>query len=131
MTTSTRVVLVLFGFSLISLAITGSEVYSRLSYLWGFLLAGNCLWSASSLQGHNVNHRPRIRRAHRGQIFEEQFDIENHMPLAACLAGCARLFFIARVSWFACHIPDGWTATALVPGPVTVEKAGYFPTWTN
>jgi hypothetical protein len=37
MVVSRRVVLVLLGLSLLALAATGLPIYSRLSYLWGFV----------------------------------------------------------------------------------------------
>ncbi len=77
MTASQRVVWALLGLSLLALAVTGAEVYSRLSYLWGILLLGNWLWSVASLRGLTVSRRPRLRRAHLGQIFEERFEIDN------------------------------------------------------
>ena len=77
MTTTLRVALALLGYCLVALASTGSEVYSRLSYLWGFLIAGNWLWSQLSLRGVTLQRIPRIRRAEMGQIFEERFDIYN------------------------------------------------------
>lgn len=75
--TSLAVVLALFGFCLVALAITGSEVYSRLSYLWGFLLAGSWAWASLALRGLELVRTPRIKRGHLGQIFEERYEIHN------------------------------------------------------
>ncbi|MFQ5615171.1 MAG: DUF58 domain-containing protein [Anaerolineales bacterium] len=77
MNPSQRVTWALLGLSLIALAVTGAEVYSRLSYLWGILLIGSWAWSFASLRGISVTRKPRIRRAHLGQIFEERFEIHN------------------------------------------------------
>lgn len=81
MTTSLRVVLSLLGVCLLALAVTGSPVYARLSYLWGLLLVGNWLWSRLSLRNLSLRRRARIRRAQMGQIFEERFEIDNHSRL--------------------------------------------------
>jgi uncharacterized protein (DUF58 family) len=77
MTTSLRVVLGLLGVSLLALATTGSAVYSRLSYLWVFLLVGSWLWSRLSLQGLTFRREGRTRRAQMGYIFEERFEVRN------------------------------------------------------
>jgi uncharacterized protein (DUF58 family) len=76
-TITLRVALALLGYCLIALASTGSEVYSRLSYLWGFLILGNWLWSYLSMRGVALTRIPRIRRAEMGQVFEERYDIYN------------------------------------------------------
>lgn len=76
-TASARVIFVLLAASLLALAITGSPVYSRLSYLWIFLLLGNWVWAASSLRGIAVRREARTLRAQVGQVFEERFEIEN------------------------------------------------------
>ncbi|HUF37781.1 MAG TPA: DUF58 domain-containing protein [Anaerolineales bacterium] len=75
--TSRLVIWLLFGVSLVALATTGSEIYSRLTYLWLILIAGTWLWSKLSLRGVEVTRHPRIRRAHIGQIFEERFEVHN------------------------------------------------------
>jgi uncharacterized protein (DUF58 family) len=76
-TTSLRIVLILFGLSVLGLALTGLPVYTRLSYLWAFLLMGSWVWSKLSLRGVVLERRTRSRRAHVGQVFEERFWIEN------------------------------------------------------
>ncbi|NUM49396.1 MAG: DUF58 domain-containing protein [Anaerolineales bacterium] len=75
---SQRVVWGLLGLCLLALAITGAEVYSRLAYVWGILLAGSWLWSVLSLRGLKIVRHPRLRRAHLGQIFEERFEVQNN-----------------------------------------------------
>ncbi len=74
---SQRVVWGLLGLCLFALAITGAEVYSRLAYVWAILLIGSWGWSFLSLRGVRVLRRPRLRRAHLGQIFEERFEVQN------------------------------------------------------
>jgi uncharacterized protein (DUF58 family) len=81
MTTSLRVVLGLLGLSLIALAVTGSPIYSRLSYLWGFLLVGSWAWAALALRGVQAQRETRTRRAQVGQIFQERFEIQNSSRL--------------------------------------------------
>jgi uncharacterized protein (DUF58 family) len=78
---SPRVVLVLFGLSLLALAATNLPVYTRLGYLWGFLLVGSWSWSALALRGVRLQRDARTQRAQVGQIFEEQFEIQNDSPL--------------------------------------------------
>jgi uncharacterized protein (DUF58 family) len=77
MTTSLRVVVGLLGLSLLALAVTGSPIYTRLSYLWGSLLLVSWLWSRYSLEGLKFNRGHRSRRAQMGTIFEERFDLQN------------------------------------------------------
>jgi len=77
LTSSLRVVLVLLGLSLLALAVTSAPIYSRLSYLWGFLLAGSWAWAALALRGVRVRRRSRTLRAQVGQVFEEQFEVRN------------------------------------------------------
>ncbi len=72
-----RVVFILFLFSLLAGAITGGNIFYRLSYLWIFLFLGGWLWARVSLQGVNINRSARSLRAQVGQIFEERFDIQN------------------------------------------------------
>lgn len=79
MTPSLRVVLGLLGVSLLALATTGSAVYSRLSYLWVFLLVGSWLWSRLALRGLTLRREGRTRRAQMGFIFEERFEIRNQL----------------------------------------------------
>ena len=75
---NSRIVLwLLLGVSVIALAVTGSEIYSRLMYLWLVLIGSTWLWSRLSLSGVKIFRKPRLRRAHIGQIFEERFEIHN------------------------------------------------------
>lgn len=80
-TTSLRIVVVLLILSLLALMVTGSPIYSRLSYLWGFLLMGSWLWATLALQGIQVQREARIRRAQVGQIFQERFKVQNNSRL--------------------------------------------------
>jgi uncharacterized protein (DUF58 family) len=74
---SRLVIWLLLGISLVALATTGSEIYSRLTYLWLILIFGTWVWSRLSLRGIRIYRKPRIRRAHIGQIFEERFEVHN------------------------------------------------------
>ncbi len=81
MSVSLRVVLALLAVCLLALAVTGSPVYSRLTYLWSFFLVGNWIWARLSLRGLRVRRLARVRRGQMGQIFEERFEIENDSRL--------------------------------------------------
>lgn len=81
MTVSLRTVLVLLGLSLLALAVTNAPIYSRLSYLWGFLLVGNWAWAALALRGVQLQRKTLTRRAQVGQLFEERFEIFNNSRL--------------------------------------------------
>ncbi|MEK7323662.1 MAG: DUF58 domain-containing protein [Chloroflexota bacterium] len=81
LTASVRVIFFLLGLSLLALAVTGSPVYSRLSYLWLFLLAGNWAWAAIGVRGIKVQRTARTLRAEVGHVFEEQFVIDNTLPV--------------------------------------------------
>lgn len=82
MTISLRVVLGLLGLSLIALVVTGSPIYSRLSYLWGFLLVGSWAWAALALRGVHAQRETRTRRAQVGQVFQERFEVQNSSRLS-------------------------------------------------
>lgn len=77
MNTSQRVTIILLTLSLIVGVATGEKIYYRLSYLWGFLLAGSWIWSRLSIRGVKVERSARALRAQVGQIFEERFDVHN------------------------------------------------------
>lgn len=77
MTTGARIVLVLLLLCVFAGAITGSQIYYRLSYIWGFLFFGSWLWSKFMLLGVNLVRTPRATRAQVGQIFEERFELNN------------------------------------------------------
>jgi uncharacterized protein (DUF58 family) len=77
MTTGARIVLVLLLLSIVAGAVTGSQIYYRLAYIWGFLFVGSWLWSRTMLRGVNLSRSPRTTRAQVGQIFEERFEINN------------------------------------------------------
>ncbi|MEW6717419.1 MAG: DUF58 domain-containing protein [Chloroflexota bacterium] len=72
-----RVLLIFLGLSLLGVIFTGSKLYYRLSYLWGFLLVGNWIWAAVSLRGVNLKRSTRTRRAQVGDIFTERFELHN------------------------------------------------------
>jgi uncharacterized protein (DUF58 family) len=75
MTVSSRIIAILLGLSVLALAITGSLIYSRLSYLWLFLLLGNWVWAAFSLRGVEFERGARTLRSQVGQVFEERFEV--------------------------------------------------------
>jgi len=77
MTTGARIVLVLLILSIVAGAVTGSQIYYRLGYIWGILFVGSWLWSRTMLRGINMLRFPRTTRAQVGQIFEERFEINN------------------------------------------------------
>ncbi len=75
MTVSSRIIAILLVLSVLALAITGSLIYSRLSYLWLFLLLGNWVWAAFSLRGVEIERGARTLRSQVGQVFEERFEV--------------------------------------------------------
>jgi uncharacterized protein (DUF58 family) len=77
MISAQRVVLILLALSLIAGAMTGSQLYFRLSYLWGLLLVGSWLMSNFALRGMEVRRTARTLRSQVGQVFEERFEIHN------------------------------------------------------
>lgn len=77
MTTGARIVLVLFLLSVLAGAVTGSQIYYRFSYIWGFVFFGSWLWSRFMLRGVNLIRIPRTNRAQVGQVFEERFELNN------------------------------------------------------
>lgn len=81
MTKSLRVVLILLGLSLLALAVTGSSIYARFSYLWGLLLAISWVWSRLALRRVEFQRKTRTLRAQVGQLVEQQFEIHNEGKL--------------------------------------------------
>jgi uncharacterized protein (DUF58 family) len=79
--TSRRVVIVLLGLSLLALVVTGSPIYSRLSYVWALLLAGGWVWSLLALRGVEVIREATKHRAQVGEILVERFAIQNRSRL--------------------------------------------------
>lgn len=77
MTYALRVVIILLAISIIAGAVTGSSLYYRFSYLWGFLLIGSWLMSFMTLRGIEVKRSARTYRSQVGQIFEERFEVTN------------------------------------------------------
>ncbi len=78
MNTTQLVVFLLFILSLLAGIITGSTVYYRLTYLWGFLILVSWVMSFLSLRGVRVKRSTRTLRSQVGQIFEEQYEIRNN-----------------------------------------------------
>lgn len=77
MTTGQIIVLILLALSILAGAVTGSQLYFRLSYLWGLLFVGTWAWAIMSLRGIIFKRSSRTFRAQVGQIFEERFEIDN------------------------------------------------------
>ena len=63
--------------SIIAGIVSGSQIYYRLSYLWGLLFITSWLWAALALRGLIFNRQARALRAQVGQIFEERFELDN------------------------------------------------------
>lgn len=72
-----RFVLILLVLSLIIGMLTGGLVFYRLSYLWGFIFALSWIWLSSASRGLYIRRTIRASRAQVGQVFEEQYDIQN------------------------------------------------------
>lgn len=77
MISAQRVVIILLALSLIAGAMTGSQLYYRLSYLWGVLLLGSWAMATFALRGMVVRRTARTLRSQVGQVFEERFEIHN------------------------------------------------------
>jgi uncharacterized protein (DUF58 family) len=79
---SARVILVLLGLSVLAMVVTGSVIYSRLTYLWLFMLLGNWAFSLFALRGVELQREANTYRSQVGQVFEERFaiDIPGRMP---------------------------------------------------
>lgn len=77
MTSGQGIVLILLAISLIAGIVSGSQIYYRLSYLWGLLFITSWLWSIIALRGLQFNRKARTLRAQVGQIFEERFELDN------------------------------------------------------
>jgi uncharacterized protein (DUF58 family) len=76
-TFAVRLVLLLFLFSLVAGVATGSQLYYRLTYLWGFLLVASGFMSWISLRGIQVRRSARSLRSQVGFVFEERYEIVN------------------------------------------------------
>ncbi len=68
----------LFLVGVFGMATTGVELYVRLVYLSVLLLAGAWVWARLSLRGVSVSRRARSLRANMGDIFEENFEVQNN-----------------------------------------------------
>lgn len=64
-------------FSITSFALTGARIYSRLSFLAGFIILVSFLWTRFSLRGIGLKRSARFLRQQVGQIFEERFEVIN------------------------------------------------------
>ena len=77
MVSARRMVYLLLALSLLAGALTGAQLYYRLSYLWVLLLAGSWLMAKTALRGIQVNRRARFLRSQVGQVFEERYEVRN------------------------------------------------------
>ena len=77
LTSGQGIVLILLTLSLIAGIVSGSQIYYRLSYLWGLLFVSSWLWAGLALRGLIFNRQARALRAQVGQIFEERFELDN------------------------------------------------------
>jgi len=75
MTVSARIILILLGLSVFAMVVTGSVIYSRLTYLWLFLLLGNWAFSRFALRGVSLHRNANTYRSQVGHVFEERFEI--------------------------------------------------------
>ena len=73
--------ILLFLVGLVGTIITGADLYVRLAYLGGFLLAAAWLWTFLSLRRLRLTRQARSLRASVGDMFEENFDIQNESRL--------------------------------------------------
>jgi len=72
-----RVVVILLVLCLVAGAVTGEQLYFRLSYFWGLLLLVNWLMSLIALRGVDVKRTARVLRSQVGMIFEERYEVQN------------------------------------------------------
>ncbi len=72
-----RVVLILLVISLVAGAMTGSQLYYRLSYLWGLVLLISWGMSWAALRNVKLRRSARSLRSQVGFVFEERFEIIN------------------------------------------------------
>ncbi len=71
------VVLALLAASIFGVAVYGSSIFYRLSYVWGLLLVTSWLWTYYSLKGIDVSRQSRAYRLQVGEIFEERYEVIN------------------------------------------------------
>ena len=72
-----RVVGLLLIVSLVAGAMTGSQLYYRLAYLWGLLLILSWAMSWLALRNLQVRRTARSLRSQVGFVYEERFEIRN------------------------------------------------------
>ncbi|UCH60412.1 MAG: DUF58 domain-containing protein [Anaerolineales bacterium] len=77
MTSTQRVVLLLFIASLFAGLVSGSTFYYRIAYLWIFLYVGSWAMSRLALRGVEFQRTARSLRSQVGQIFEERYEVSN------------------------------------------------------
>lgn len=77
MTSTQRIVLLLFVACLLAGIVTGSTYYYRISYLWLFLYISSWAMSRLALRGVEFRRTARSLRSQVGQIFEERYEVSN------------------------------------------------------
>lgn len=70
--------LILLAVGVIGMAITGSALYVRLTYLSAALLIVAFIWARFSLSGVRLRRNARSLRASVGDMFEETFELKNN-----------------------------------------------------
>ncbi len=58
-----------------------SQLYFRLAYLWGVLIAVSWIWTFVSIRRVTIARQARTRRQQVGQVFEERIEINNKIFL--------------------------------------------------
>jgi uncharacterized protein (DUF58 family) len=80
-TFAVRVVLVLLILSLLAGAMSGNQLYYRLSYLWALVLVFSWAMSWTALRNVQLRRTVRSLRSQVGLVFEERFEIINSSRL--------------------------------------------------
>ena len=81
MSSRARIVLILFGASLLAAQVSGRDFFYNMTYLWAGLLVVSFLWSHFALRGVEVERLAKSPRAQVGQLFTERFRIFNRSKL--------------------------------------------------
>lgn len=67
--------IILFGIA--GWAVTGLQIYARMTYLGLLLVVGAGIWTVNSMHGIRLNRQARTLRAGMGEVFEEHFEVRN------------------------------------------------------
>lgn len=81
MTRSLRIVLALLALSLFALIVSGQVIYTRLVYLWIFLISSSYIIARVGFDSIDVRRRARVERSEVGHILEEVFEVRNRSRL--------------------------------------------------